>query len=113
MDEVPQLVKNNNYLPMSSTVKVFDQPLANATAIKILEPLPLEVQNQAAEHIREYLHDLQHDARWDEVFNSTREGSVIDAQRARQEIAKGQAQPMDYNQFELHHEHSAQSHHHH
>ena len=69
---------------------------AIATVIKMLDPFPLEVQNQAAEHIREYLSDLQDEARWDNAFEQIPEGLVAVARRAKQEIAEGQAIALNY-----------------
>lgn len=65
----------------------------------MLEPLPQEVQNQAAEHLQEYLYDLQDEAQWDEAANRTQDSLVAAARRAKKEIAEGQAQPMNYGQL--------------
>ena len=65
----------------------------------MLEPLPLEVQNQVAEHIQEYLIDLRDEAPWDEAFHRTQDSLVAAARRAKQEITEGQAKPMDYEKL--------------
>ena len=72
---------------------------AIATAIKILETLPDTAQSQAVEHLREYVAELQDEARWDELFMRTQDQLVAAAQRAKQEIKAGQAKPMDFNQL--------------
>ena len=41
---------------------------AIATMVKLLESLPKTVQDQAVEHQREYLADLQDELEWDNLF---------------------------------------------
>jgi len=72
---------------------------AIATVVKMLETLPDTAQNQAVEHLREYIAELQDEARWDELFMRTQDQLVAAAQRAKQEIKAGQAKPMDFNQL--------------
>ena len=57
----------------------------------MMESLPTEVQERVAEHIREYVSDLQDEARWDESFRKTQNNLVAAARRAKQEIAEGRA----------------------
>jgi len=66
------------------------------TVIKMMESLPSEIQDRVAEYIREYVSDLQDEARWDESFQKTQDNLVAAARRAKQEIAEGQARAMDY-----------------
>ncbi len=68
---------------------------AIATVTKMMETLPEPVQAQAAEHLREYLADLQDELRWDSLFERTQPQLVAAARRARQGIAAGLAQPLD------------------
>ena len=42
------------------------------TVVKMMESLPVEIQERVAEHIREYVSDLQDEARWDESFGEPR-----------------------------------------
>jgi hypothetical protein len=72
---------------------------AIATVIKMLESLPEDVQGQAVEHLREYIEELQDELRWDAAFKRTQQQLVAAAQRAKQEIAEGQAKPLDYDQL--------------
>jgi hypothetical protein len=72
---------------------------AIATAIKMLESLPEPAQEQAVEHLREYIATMEDDLQWDETFERTRKQLVAAARRAKEEIAKGQAQPLDYDQL--------------
>ena len=69
------------------------------TVVKMMESLPVEIQERVAEHIREYVSDLQDEARWDESFRKTQNNLVAAARRAKHEIAEGQASSMDYEQL--------------
>ena len=72
---------------------------AIATATKMLETLPETAQKQAVEHLREYVASLQDELQWDVLFNKTQPQLIAAARRAKQEIAAGQATPMDSNQL--------------
>lgn len=67
--------------------------------VKMMEDLPIDVQNQLVEHLREYVNDLQVEKRWDESFEKTQDKLVAAAKRAKQEIAEGKAVELDYNQL--------------
>ena len=67
--------------------------------VKMLESLPIEVQDRVAEHLREYIDDLQDEIRWDESFRRTQSKLVAAAQRAKQEIAEGRATAINYDQL--------------
>jgi hypothetical protein len=72
---------------------------AIATVTKMLEPLPGPVQDRVVEHLREYLLDIEDERAWDAKFNSTLPELAAAAQRARQEIVQGLAQPLDLDQL--------------
>jgi hypothetical protein len=72
---------------------------AVATVIKMMESLPVDVQDQVVEHLREYINDLQDEIRWNQSFQGTEQKLVAAARRAKQEIAEGQATAMDYDQL--------------
>lgn len=72
---------------------------AIATVTKMMESLPEPAQDQVAEHLREYLEDLQDELRWDALFKRTQSQLVTAARRARQEIVQGLAKPLDYDQL--------------
>ncbi|MCS6903064.1 MAG: hypothetical protein RML48_07615 [Candidatus Bipolaricaulota bacterium] len=72
---------------------------AIATVIKMLESLPEAAQEQVVEHLREYLGDLQDDLTWNSLFERTQSQLGAAARRAKQEIAQGHAQPMDYDRL--------------
>jgi len=70
---------------------------AIATVTKMLEALPEAMQDRVVEHLREYLADLQDELEWDRLFERTQPQLVAAARRAKQEIAEGHAQPLDYD----------------
>lgn len=72
---------------------------AVTTIVKMLESLPIEVQDRVAEHLREYIDDLQDEMRWNKSFQRTQSKLIAAAQRAKQEIAEGRATAMDYGQL--------------
>ncbi len=72
---------------------------AIAILVKMMEFLPVDVQEQVAEHLREYIDDLQDEIRWNESFQRTQQNLIAAAKRAKQEIAEGQATVMDYDQL--------------
>ncbi|MHC5824014.1 MAG: hypothetical protein ACYT04_51305 [Nostoc sp.] len=72
---------------------------AIATVVKMMESLSVEVQDKVTEHLREYINDLQDETQWNEFFQRTQQKLVAAAQRAKQEIAEGQAKALDYDQL--------------
>ncbi len=72
---------------------------AITTVVKMMESLPVDVQEQVAEHLREYIGDLQDEILWNELFPRTQQKLVAVAKRAKQEIAQGKATVMDYDQL--------------
>ena len=72
---------------------------AITTVVKMLETLPEATQAQVAEHIREYIAELQDDAEWDTLFQQTETQLVAAAQQAKQELSAGRAEPMDHTQL--------------
>lgn len=72
---------------------------AITTVVKMLETLPEGAQAQVAEHLREYIAEMQDDAEWDAQFQQTQKQLIAAAQQAKQEISAGRAKPMDYTQL--------------
>ncbi len=72
---------------------------AIATVIKMMESLPENVQNQVADHLREYLEDLRDELQWEDTFKKTQNKLVAAAQLAKKQIASGYSQPMDYDKL--------------
>ena len=69
------------------------------TVTKIMESLPDSLQQQVIEHLREYIETLQEEKEWNDLVSKT-ENKLIDfARKAKQEIAKGKAVAMDYDQL--------------
>ncbi|WP_009631510.1 hypothetical protein [Synechocystis sp. PCC 7509] len=69
------------------------------TIVEILEFLPDDLQKQVAEHICEYIADLEDEARWNFLFKKSQNSLVAAARQAKQEIAEGRSMPMDYDQL--------------
>ncbi len=69
------------------------------TIVKMVESLPSALQEKVAEHIREFIADLEDEAKWDASFERTHDRLIASAQKAKQEIAAGKAAPMDYEQL--------------
>jgi len=72
---------------------------AVVTVIKMTEQLPEATQDQVVEHLREQLLLLEDELEWDRAFEETQIQLVAAAQRAREEIAAGRAQPMDHDRL--------------
>ncbi|NEO36278.1 MAG: hypothetical protein F6J90_08075 [Moorea sp. SIOASIH] len=70
-----------------------------ATVVKILESLPDAQQERIIEHLRQYIADIEDELQWDESFRKTQTKLVEVARFAKQQIAEGQGQAMDYEQL--------------
>ncbi len=57
------------------------------------------MQQRVAEHLREYLEDLQDELKWDKSFQKTQQQLIASAQSAKKEIAEGLAKPMNYEKL--------------
>ncbi len=68
---------------------------AIATLVKMMESLPPTVQDKVVEHLREYLEELRDQDQWNLSFENTQQSLIVAAQRAKQEISAGKAQPLD------------------
>ena len=69
------------------------------TVLKTIEELPESIQNKLAEHLREYLADLEDDALWDETFAKSQSQLARMTRAANQQIAEGKSEPMDFNRL--------------
>jgi hypothetical protein len=72
---------------------------AITTIVKMVESLPHDLQEKVAEHIRDYITDLEDEQRWDKSFKRSQDNLVVAARKAKEEIAAGQSVPMDYEQL--------------
>ncbi|MBP6823461.1 MAG: hypothetical protein KA368_18065 [Acidobacteria bacterium] len=70
-----------------------------ATITKMVETLPEPLQEQVADHLREYIQELQDEIKWDQAFGRTQSQLAAAAQRASREIEKGMAIPLDEQQL--------------
>ena len=69
------------------------------TISKMIDTLPEYAQDQAVAHLRDFIADMQGEIQWDDMFQQTEKQLITAARRAKQEIAAGQAKPMDYDQL--------------
>jgi len=65
----------------------------------MMESLPEDLQEQVVEHLREYIADLMDELQWDTSFKRTQSQLVSAARKAKQEVAEGKAEPMDYGRL--------------
>ena len=72
---------------------------AISTVVKIMESLPESAQNRVLEHLREYIQDLEEELKWEQSFKKTQSNLIAAAKRAKQEIAEGLSEPMDYDKL--------------
>jgi hypothetical protein len=72
---------------------------AIVTMTKMMESLPESAQEQAVEHLRDFIAEMQDENQWDALFAKTQNQLVAAARKAKEEIAAGKAQPMDYEQL--------------
>jgi len=69
------------------------------TLVKIMETLPVSLQERVTDHLREYINDLQDEIKWDNSFAKTQSKLVTAARLAKQEIAEGKAVALDCEQL--------------
>lgn len=72
---------------------------AIVTLTKMMESLPASVQDQAVEHLRDFIAEMQDESEWDASFDETADKLIAAARKAKEEIAAGKAKPMDYEQL--------------
>ncbi len=72
---------------------------AIATVIKMMESLSAEKQDNVAEHLREYIQDLQDEQKWRDSFDKSQDKLIAAAKLAKEQIAEGKAQPMIYDRL--------------
>jgi DNA phosphorothioation-dependent restriction protein DptG len=66
------------------------------TIIKMIEQLPESDQEKVAEHLREYLAELEEEQKWDEAFAKSQDKLIYAAREARKQITEGKSEPMDF-----------------
>jgi len=70
-----------------------------STLVKIMESLPISLQERVTDHLREYINDLQDEIKWDNSFAKSQSKLVVAAKIAKQEIAEGKTIVLDFNQL--------------
>ena len=70
-----------------------------STLVKIIESLPVSLQERVTDHLREYINELQDEIKWDNSFAKSQSKLVAAARIAKQEIAEGKAVVLDFNQL--------------
>ncbi|MDJ0901537.1 MAG: hypothetical protein QNJ55_22295 [Xenococcus sp. MO_188.B8] len=69
------------------------------TVIAMMESLPEDKQDKIVEHLRDYIQELQDEQKWNNSFHKSQDKLIAAAKLAKQQIRKGKAQAMDYNQL--------------
>lgn len=72
---------------------------ALTTILKMVEDLPEPLQNQIADHLREYIADLEDEEKWDEAFARTQEKLTHVTREVTKEIGEGKSEPMDFDRL--------------
>lgn len=72
---------------------------AITTLVKIMESLPETLQDRVVEYLREYIEEVKDEEQWNLSFQNTQKSLIMAAQRAKQEISEGKAQPLDIEQL--------------
>jgi hypothetical protein len=73
-------------------------PMASTTittVVKMIESLPETAQERVADHLREFIAELNDDLRWERSYAKSQPQLAAAARRARQEIAAGRAKPLN------------------
>lgn len=69
------------------------------TIIKMIETLPGDKQEKVAEHMREYIADLEDEIRWDILFKDTQLELSSIAKGIRKETTEGKTENFDYRKL--------------
>ena len=72
---------------------------ATETVVKMIESLPEAVQERIVEELRALVEDARDEAKWDALLERKKDGLVVAARKARNEIAAGKASDMDFDKL--------------
>jgi len=72
---------------------------ASVTIAKMLETLPVQLEDKVVEHLKEYIEDLRDEAQWTDSFSRTQESLIKAAIQARKDISYGKATPLAIKQL--------------
>ena len=67
------------------------------TVVKMLEELPDATQERVAEHLRDYLTELQDEWVWNETYSNSQSQLIAMAKIAKDQIAAGQSLPLHFD----------------
>ena len=68
---------------------------ATATVVKMIESLPESVQERVVERLRDFIEDARDEMQWDELFARSQSKLAAAARKARAEISRGLAVPLN------------------
>jgi lipoate-protein ligase A len=69
------------------------------TIIRMIEQLPEADQERVAEHLREYLANLEDEEKWDLSFAKSQDKLITAARATRALIEEGKSEPMDFDRL--------------
>lgn len=69
------------------------------TILKMIEDLPEPLQNQIADHLREYIAELDDEERWDKAFVRTQEKLASVTREVTKQMEEGKSEPMDFDRL--------------
>ncbi|GAI05773.1 unnamed protein product [marine sediment metagenome] len=69
------------------------------TIVKMVESLPEALQERVVNELRSVIVEANDEAEWDMQFERKQEGLMNAGRKAKQEIAQGVAEPMDYEKL--------------
>ncbi|MEL6461029.1 MAG: hypothetical protein AAFQ91_22790 [Cyanobacteria bacterium J06621_15] len=73
--------------------------LTITTVIKMIGCLPENTQNYVLEHLREYIQELEEELKWEQSFKKTESNLISAAKLAKQQIAEGLSEAMNYDKL--------------
>ena len=72
---------------------------AAVTITKMLETLPVQLEDKVVEHLKEYIEDLRDEALWADSFARTQNSLIDAAKQVRKEISEGKAKTLTIEQL--------------
>ena len=69
------------------------------TIIKMIESLPEDQQEKVAEHLREYIADLDDETMWDISFKNTQSELSDIAKEVKKEMSEGKTEEFNYEKL--------------
>ena len=69
------------------------------TIIKMIESLPEDQQEKVAEHLREYISDLDDEIKWDISFKRTQSELSDIVNEVKKEMAEGKTEEFNYEKL--------------